>query len=45
MNCSPMQYDMRLTPRIVAELGLGKDIWNVDPDNITKILYVRLIWF
>lgn len=24
----------------VANLGLGKDMWNVDPDNITKILYV-----
>ncbi|KAJ4414870.1 hypothetical protein N0V82_007663 [Gnomoniopsis sp. IMI 355080] len=25
----------------LANLGLGKDMWNVDPDNITKILYVR----
>lgn len=24
----------------LAQLGLGKDIWNVDPDNITKILYL-----
>lgn len=24
----------------VANLGLGKDMWTVDPDNITKILYV-----
>lgn len=25
----------------MSRLGLGKDIWNVEPDNITKILYVR----
>lgn len=24
----------------VAKLGLGKDMWNVNPNNITKILYV-----
>lgn len=25
---------------LVAKYGLGLDIWNVDPDNITRILFV-----
>jgi hypothetical protein len=27
-------------PYVVAGHGLGKDMWNVDPDDITYILYV-----
>lgn len=26
--------------RAVAHYGLGKDMWEVEPDNITEILYV-----
>lgn len=28
---------------IVAKAGLGKDQWEVEPDQITYILYVRII--
>lgn len=33
----------KLTSVLVARLGLGKDIWNVDPDDITGVLYVRYV--
>lgn len=42
----PKHDDVQSTETIsilVAEAGLGKDIWNLDPDQITRILYVRII--
>jgi len=32
-----------LTSYIVARDGLGKDIWTVPFENVTKILYVSLL--
>ena len=39
---SPVEGGDELAKNVVADLGLGKDVWSIPLNNITSILQVRM---